>query len=71
MTFIGRPITIQNTDNGEWLVQIEAVVTTSNGESVSIVVALRRDARATVPQVQARAVDRAIELLQAWKDAQA
>lgn len=71
MSFIGSPVTIQNTDSGEWVVRIENVASTTRGESVSIAVALRRDPYATLPDIQSRAVARAIELLQEWKAAQA
>lgn len=67
MANIGGPLTVRNTDGGEWIVTLPDAVTTTTGESVSIVVGIRRDPTATLTQVQSRAVARAIELLQAWQ----
>lgn len=64
MNFIGRPVTVQNTDSGDWMVSIDSAASTTNGESVSIVVAVRRDPYATLPDIESRAVARAIALLQ-------
>lgn len=63
---IGKPTTIQNTDSGQWIVHIEDAVTSSNGEGVTFTVMLPRDVAATVPEIQQRAVQRAIDLLQGW-----
>ena len=67
MTPIGRPMTVQNTDTNVWLVQIPDVITSTSGESVSLVVNVRRDPTLTLQQVQDKAVDRAIELLQLFR----
>ena len=69
MQFIGGPMKVQNTDSGDWIVQLDDAVTSSAGERVSITVAVKRDPHATLPDVQRRAVDRAVELLQGWKAA--
>lgn len=62
-------VTIGNVENSlNWLVRIDDVVATTEGESVSIVVTVRRDAQTTLPQVQRSAVLRSIELLQTYLD---
>jgi len=64
---IGRPMTVQNMDSGEWMVTIPDVVTTSSGEGVSLTVAVRRDPSLTLQQVEDAAVDRAIDLLKLFR----
>lgn len=68
MQFIGGPVTVQNTDQGHWLVTLQDAVTSTAGEAISLTVAVRADPAATMPQLQRRAALNAIAQLQALAD---
>lgn len=61
MNPIGRPIEIQNTDTGHWLVRCDNILD-SPSEAVSFRVAIRRSEK-PLGAVQREAVERAITLL--------
>lgn len=72
MSAPSRTVTIHNPVGGaHWLVQIDSATTTTTGESVSFVVAVKRDPAATLPELQRRAVRQAIALLQVYLDHEA
>lgn len=63
MQYLGTPMTIQNRDDGKWVVRCDEVVVTDSGEYVSFTVAVPRGNQ-TVVEVQQEAIQRAIAYLQ-------
>ncbi len=69
MENLGRPVQIQNTDGDKWLITWEAAISSTEREVVSFTVAIPKNARLDIGEIQTYALKRAVELLKQVIDA--
>lgn len=69
MKLMTPTVTVQNTDQREWLIKVENLVSTTEFETVTFTAAVPRSAD-SLQELTNQAVRRTIELLQTYLDMQ-